>query len=109
VLFTGLAAAEASDSYLSGDTSAPIRYQLLMRGIQHAFCWASWKFPDSNLIVAPPAVSVGDSRGPQEFGSDLLLNELLSLRLQGGHGGERIKEVCASLRPASLELLQQLR
>jgi flavin-dependent dehydrogenase len=36
-LFTGLAAAEAADSYLSSDTSAPIRYQRLMRGIQHAY------------------------------------------------------------------------
>jgi flavin-dependent dehydrogenase len=36
-LFTGLAAAEASDNYLSGDTSAPIRYQCLMSGIQHAY------------------------------------------------------------------------
>ena len=36
-LFTGLAAAEAADSYLSGDTSAPIRYQRIMEGIQHAY------------------------------------------------------------------------
>ena len=36
-LFTGLAAAEAADGYLSGDTSAPIRYQRLMRGIRHAY------------------------------------------------------------------------
>ena len=36
-LFTGLAAAEALDSYLSGDTSAPIRYQCRMRGIRHAY------------------------------------------------------------------------
>jgi len=36
-LFTGLAAAEAAYSYLSGDISAPIRYQHLMRGIQHAY------------------------------------------------------------------------
>ena len=36
-LFTGLAAAEAADSYLSGDTGAPIRYQQIMGGIQHAY------------------------------------------------------------------------
>jgi flavin-dependent dehydrogenase len=36
-LFTGLAAAEVAYSYLSGDISAPIRYQHLMRGIQHAY------------------------------------------------------------------------
>ena len=36
-LFTGLAAAEATDSYLSGDTGAPIRYQQIMHGIQHAY------------------------------------------------------------------------
>jgi len=36
-LFTGLAAAEAADSYLSGDTAAPIRYQQIMHGIQHAY------------------------------------------------------------------------
>jgi flavin-dependent dehydrogenase len=36
-LFTGLAAAEAADSYLSGDTTAPTRYQQIMDGIQHAY------------------------------------------------------------------------
>jgi flavin-dependent dehydrogenase len=36
-LFTGLAAAEASNRYLSGDTSALIGYQRLMRGIQHVY------------------------------------------------------------------------
>ena len=36
-LFTGLAAAEAADSYLSGDTSAPKRYQQIMDGVQHAY------------------------------------------------------------------------
>ena len=37
-LFTGLAAAEAADSYLSGDTGAPGRYQQIMDGVQHAYC-----------------------------------------------------------------------
>ena len=36
-LFTGLAAAEAADSYLSGDLAAPARYQQIMDGIQHAY------------------------------------------------------------------------
>jgi flavin-dependent dehydrogenase len=36
-LFTGLAAAEAADSYLSGDTAAPTRYHQVMHGIQHAY------------------------------------------------------------------------
>jgi flavin-dependent dehydrogenase len=36
-LFTGLAAAEAADSYLSGDTAAPTRYQQIMHGIQYAY------------------------------------------------------------------------
>jgi flavin-dependent dehydrogenase len=36
-LFTGLAAAEAADSYLSGDTGAPRRYQRIMDGVQHAY------------------------------------------------------------------------
>jgi hypothetical protein len=36
-LFTGLAAAEAADSFLSGDTTAPTRYQQIMDGIQHAY------------------------------------------------------------------------
>jgi flavin-dependent dehydrogenase len=37
-LFTGLAAAEAADSYLSGDSNAPRRYQQIMDGVQHAYC-----------------------------------------------------------------------
>ena len=36
-LFTGLAAAEAADSFLSGDTGAPGRYQQIMDGVQHAY------------------------------------------------------------------------
>jgi flavin-dependent dehydrogenase len=36
-LFTGLAAAEAADSYLSGDTGAPARHKQIMDGIQHAY------------------------------------------------------------------------
>jgi flavin-dependent dehydrogenase len=46
-LFTGLASAEAADSYLCGDSGAPIHYQQIMDGIQRAylqhlaFCYAS--------------------------------------------------------------------
>ena len=36
-LFTGLAAAETTDSYLSGDTGAPTRYQQIMHGIQYSY------------------------------------------------------------------------
>jgi flavin-dependent dehydrogenase len=36
-LFTGLAAAEAADSYLCEDTAAPARYKQLMQGIQRAY------------------------------------------------------------------------
>ena len=36
-LFTGLAAAEAADSYLSGDMGAPRGYQQIMDGVQHAY------------------------------------------------------------------------
>jgi flavin-dependent dehydrogenase len=36
-LFSGLAGAEAADSYLSGDTGAHIRYQQALHGIQHAY------------------------------------------------------------------------
>jgi flavin-dependent dehydrogenase len=36
-LFTGLAAAEAADSYLSDDRGAPNRYQQLMYGVQSAY------------------------------------------------------------------------
>ena len=36
-LFTGLAAAEAADSYLAGDGESPDRYQRLLHGIQSAY------------------------------------------------------------------------
>jgi flavin-dependent dehydrogenase len=36
-LFTGLAAAEAADSYLSDDSGALDRYQQLMHGVQRAY------------------------------------------------------------------------
>jgi flavin-dependent dehydrogenase len=36
-LFTGLAAAEAADSYLSGDAGASRRYQQIMDGVQHTY------------------------------------------------------------------------
>jgi flavin-dependent dehydrogenase len=36
-LFTGLAAAEAADSYLSGDASSPDRYQQILHWVQSAY------------------------------------------------------------------------
>jgi flavin-dependent dehydrogenase len=36
-LFSGLAAAEAVDSYICGDAAAPARYHQMMQGIQHAY------------------------------------------------------------------------
>jgi flavin-dependent dehydrogenase len=36
-LFSGLAAAEAADSYLCGDSAAPARYHQMMHGIQGAY------------------------------------------------------------------------
>ena len=36
-LFSGLAAAEAADSYLCGDAAAPARYHQVMQGVQDAY------------------------------------------------------------------------